>query len=449
MSKRFSLITFISFITSFLSFSQQEIDGVAAVVGSNIILKSEVEKKLLQFKEDKKSEKNIRCSVLEDLLFNKLLLAQAQKDSVTVTDAQVESEMDRRLRYFLAQFASTKEFEEFYGKSVDQFKDEFKDEVRNLLLMQKMQQKITGEITVSPAEVKQYFNSLPPDSVPFINAEIEIGQILKLPKVSLELKQYAREKINEIRDKITTGKMDFITAAKTYSQDPGSASKGGLYEHVRRGSFVPEFEAVAFKLKPGEISDVFETPYGLHIARLEARRGEEIDVRHILIIYEPSPADLLKARSFLDSLAQRIMADSISFTEAASRCSDDEETRNSGGLITNPATGSTRFEMSQLSQIDPALFPVIDKLETGKLSPAMLTNTHDAKQAYKVIYVKTRTQPHKENMKDDYQKIQNDALAEKQKKVISEWIKKKAPDYYVRIAPEYQACHFDNPWPVK
>ncbi|MBI4929505.1 MAG: peptidylprolyl isomerase [Bacteroidetes bacterium] len=432
-------------LTSYISFAQPKVlDGVVAIVGSSPILQSEVESKRVQAKLD--SVEFDRCSALEDLLYQKLLLAQAIKDSVEITDEQVEEELERRLRYYIQQFGSVLAFENFYGKNVEKFKEEFREELREVLLVQKMQAKVTDGITVSPSEVKDFFDAIPKDSIPLINAEIEVGHIMRKPKINPELKKYAKEKLETIRQEIIAGKKDFSTAAILYSEDPGSASKGGLYDHVQRGTFVPEFDAMAFRMKEKEVSEIFETDFGYHILMVEARRGEEIDVRHILLVPQPAPEDLLKAKTFLDSIADLVKKDSISITEAASRFSDDEDTKHTGGLISNPYTGSTKFEMSQLSQIDANLVFTTDKLKTGELSATELTQSHDGKQSYHIIYVKSRTEPHRANLKEDYQLMQDEALAAKKDKEVSKWIKKKITSNYIRVSEEYKNCKFDNKW---
>ena len=312
--------------------------------------------------------------------------------------------------------------------------------------MQRMQGKITEGITVSPAEVKEFFERIPKDSVPLVNAEIEVGHIVRIPKVNPELKKYAKEQIESIRKDILAGKKDFSTAAIISSMDPGSAPQGGLYKNVQRGTFVSEFDAVAFRAKEKEVSEVFETTYGYHILMLESRRGDEIDVRHILIAPQPSPEDIGKAKFFLDSIAVLIRKDSISFTEAASRFSEDEETKHSGGLISNPYTGSTKFEMDQLGQIDQFLVFTTDKLKTGEPSDASITQGRNGAQVFHIVYVKSRTEPHRANLKEDYQRIQDEALANKKNKVVNEWVKKKIASTFVSISDEYKKCKFDNPW---
>ncbi len=420
------------------------LDGVIAIVGANPILKSEVESKRVQAKLD--STVFDRCFTLEYLLYQKLLFAQAIKDSVDVTDEQVEDELDRRLRYFIGQLGSIKAFEEFYGKSVDRFKVDFKEELREVMLVQKMQMKITEGISVSPSDIKDFFDAIPKDSIPLINAEIEVGHITRKPKINPELKKYAKDKLESIRKNIISGEKDFATEAIINSMDPGSAPKGGSLGTVQRGQMVSEFEAVAFRMKEKEVSEVFETDFGYHIIMVDVRRGEEIDMRHILIVPQPSAQDLNRAKTFLDSIADLVQKDSISLTEAASRFSDDEETKHNGGLITNPYTGSTKFEMDQLSQIDPALIFMIDKLKSGELSQPTMTQGRDGKEAYHIIFVKSRTEPHRANLKEDYQRIQEEALAEKKATAINVWTKKKLATTYVRVSDEYKNCKFENKW---
>jgi peptidyl-prolyl cis-trans isomerase SurA len=420
------------------------LDGVVAIVGGNPILLSEVESKSKQAKLDSVSFNF--CSALESVLYQKLLFAQAVKDSVEVTDEQVEEELDRRLRQYIPQFGSIKAFENFLGKSIEKFKEESRADLREMLLVQKMQMKITDKVTVSPLEINDFYNAIPKDSIPLINAEIEFGHILRNAKINPELKKYAKEKLSALRDDIIAGRKDFATAAIINSMDPGSAPKGGLYENVQRGTFVPEFDAVAFRAKEKEVSEVFESKWGYHILKVESKRGDEIDVRHILIIPEPSPEDLFKAKTTLDSIVAYVKKDSISLAEAASRFSDDEQTKHNGGLIMNPSTGSSKFEMSELSKVDPTLVFVVDKLKTGESSPPSLTQSGDGKQAYHIIYVKSRTEPHRASLTEDYQLLQNEALTAKREKAVNAWIKKKIATTYVHIAEEYKKCKFENPW---
>ena len=442
------IVSFYVYLFFSLALSAQEkiIDRVLAVVGSNIVIQSELESQYLQYvAQGEQPGENTKCKIFEQLLYQKLLLAQAEKDSVTVSDAQVESELDKRLRYYITQFGSEEKFVAFYGKSIDDFKIELRDNIKDLLLSQTMQSKVTNDISVTPSEVRTFFNNINPDSLPLINSEVEIGEIVKRPPVTPEAKKEAKEKIEGLRQRILKGE-NFVTLAALYSEDLYSAKKGGEYDTLHRGQFVPEFDAVAFRLKEKEISEVFETVYGFHFMQLLAKRGEVVDVRHILISPKVSPEDLQKAKIKLDSIYTLIQKDSISFSDAAAKFSDEDESKNNGGLIVNPQTGVTKFEMDELGQLDPTIVFTIDKMKPGEFTSPSLMATRDAKQAYRILYLKSRTEPHRANLISDYQKIQSVALASKQQKAISAWIKKKKESTYIKIADDYKNCKFDNNW---
>ena len=446
------VITFFSLICAVAAHAQENkqemvIDRVTAVVGGNIILQSEVEAQYqqLQAAQEPVTEKSY-CKILEDLLYQKLLLAQAQKDSLSVTEAQIEQEQDRRINYFIQQFGSEEAFVAFYGKSVDDFKSDLKDNIRDLLLAQQMQGKITNDITVTPNEVKTYYANILPDSIPFINVEIEVGQLVKKPKITPEAKKEAKEKIMEIRNRIVKGQSSFSAMAALYSQDPGSASKGGLYEGIQRGQFVPEWDSWAFRMKPDEISEVFETVYGFFIIQLIQRRGDIVDARSLLIAPKIEANDLLNAKLALDSIYEKLLTDTIPFAAAAAKYSDDEDSKNSGGLILNPYTGASRFQMDEIGQMDQSIAFAIDKLKVGEMTKPMPFVTRDGKQAYHILYLKTRTTPHKMNLADDYQKIQAMALSKKQQDAIQSWVKKKVVNTFVQINSDFKNCTFNNKW---
>lgn len=426
---------------------EKVIDRIAAVVGNNYILQSDLETQYQQMLSAQEPvNENTRCKIMEELLYQKLLLAQAQKDSLNVTEGQIEQELDRRMKYYIQQFGSEEKLTAFYGKSIEDYKLELKDDVRDLLLEQQMQSKISSDITVTPNEVKEYFKSIPEDSIPFINAEVEVGQIVKKPIISAAAKKEAKEKIEGLRQRILKGEATISSMAALYSMDPGSASKGGLYEHIQRGQFVPEWDAWAFKLKPNELSEVFETVYGYFIIQLIERRGEEVDARSILIAPAVDANDLYIAKLSLDTIYTRLTADTATFSDLAAKYSDDEESKNSGGLIINPYTGSTRFQMDEIGQMDQNIAFSIDKLKVGEYTKPMSSMTGDGKQAYRILYLKTRTLPHKANLVDDYQSIQAAAMSKKQQKAIQTWIKKKSADTYVHLADDYKNCTFNNKW---
>lgn len=449
LQNNYSLLFFFLVFTLHAKAQEQVIDRVIAVVGNNPVLQSDLEAQYLQAPPEETGKPNFRCKLLDDLLYQKLLVTQAKKDSIEVSDAQVEQELDRRIAYYIHQFGSEEKFTAFYGKSIEDFKTDLRDNIRDILLAQQMQGKISGDITATPNDVKTYYNSIPEDSVPLINVEVEVGQIVKKPQASEESKKEAKEKIEDIRQRIIKGQSTFATMAALYSEDPGSASKGGLYEHVQRGQFVPEWEAWAFKLKPNEVSDVFESVYGYFVIQLLVRRGNEVDARSLLITPKIDMLAILKSKQILDSIYNVLLKDSISFSDAAAKYSDEGETKYNGGLIVNPFAGSTRFQMDELGQMDQNVALAVDKLKVGEFTKSMPMTTHDGKQAYRILYLKTRTQPHRANLADDYPAIQAAALAKKQQEAIHAWVKKKAAGTYVHINDDYKTCNFGNKWVIQ
>lgn len=443
--KKLISILFTAFCISPSVFAQP-IDKVLAVVGSNIIMLSEVEAQYLQIlAQGYAPDPTIKCDLLEELLFQKLLVHQAKLDSIEVSDDQVEEELERRLRYFISQIGSEEKLEEYYKKSIVEIKDDFRDLIKDQLLAQNMQYKITGEVKVTPAEVRTYFTQIPADSLPYINVELEIGRIVKKPIISKKEKDAARARAEELRQRVLDG-ASMATMAKLYSEDPGSASNGGELGFFARGQMVPEFEALAFTLKGTELSEVFETEYGFHFLQLIERRGEQVNARHILITPKTSENDLTSSKLFLDSIYNLLLTDTMTFAEAAEKFSDDEADKKNGGMVTNPQTGSTKFEMDQLSSIDPTLFLTIDKMNVGEFSKPIITSSADGKQSYSIILLKSRTEPHRANLRDDYQKIQGAASGMKESNLVREWIEKKIATTYVKIDDAYLNCEFNNPW---
>jgi len=425
--------------------AQQVIDKVIAVVGKYPLLLSDFE--TYQIEKQKEDPNAPRCKAFEEILYSKLLLAQADRDSVEVQDAEVEQELEKRLAYYIQMFGGDEsKFEAFYGKRTNVFKDEMRDDVRDQLLAQKMRQRITGEIKLTPSEVRQYYNSLPQDSLPVINTELQIAHIVKMPPVNEQAKADARAAIESYRERVLKGESMSVLAA-LYSEDPGSAKNGGRYESVMRGVMVPEFEAVAFRLKKGEVSEVFETPYGYHFIEMIARKGETVDLRHILIAPKMSQLDVYNAKLFLDSLQKQIIEGKITFEEAAKKYSDDKETKQNGGLLINPMTGATKWENEEISQMDQNLVFVFDKMNAGDVSTPVQYNSMDGKPGYRIITIISRTDPHKINYKDDYAKLLTMATFERQRKLIREWIERRSKVTYIKIDPEYN-CKFEYNWHI-
>ena len=440
-----SLITVFVLGTSSAKAQQpQVIDQVAAVVGRNIILQSDIENQYINYRMQnliKGSGEEMRCSILDDMLFQKLLVAQAEVDSIVVEDAQVNSELDRRIGGFINQFGSQEKLEQYYNKTLSQIKSELFPIIKEQLLAQQEQQQIIADVTVTPAEVKNFFKSLPKDSIPQIKTEYVIQQLVKNPPISIEEKIRVKKKLLELRKRILKGE-NFSTLAILYSEDPGSAKKGGELGFYGRGQLYPEFEAVAFKLKEGEVSDIVETEAGYHIIQMIERKGDYINVRHILLVPKVSPLDLSKARHELDSIAKLIRNDSITFDDAVTKFSEGEN-KNNGGYLINQYTGGTSFEAEQL---DPSVSFVVDKLKVGEISNPVPMKTDKQKDAYRILYLKSKTEPHRANLKDDYPKIQQWALQQKQKKYVDDWVNEKTKTTYIRISDDFKKCKFHYPW---
>ncbi len=424
----------------------QSIDRVIAVVGGSITLQSELETQYLQMlASGYEPNDDSRCILFEELLYGNLLLHRSKVDSLNVSDGEVEDELERRLAYFVSQLGSEQKLEEYYEKSILEIKDEFRELIKEQLLTQRMQQQITGDIKVTPAETRAYFNKIPKDSLPFINSEIEIGRIMRRPAITKAQRASAKQKAEELRQRVLDGE-SFRALAILYSEDPGSSKSGGDLGFFKRGMMVPEFDAIAFRLKEDSISEVFETSFGFHFMEMLERRGEQINVRHILVRAKTSLEDLEKARLFLDSIHGLIMDEKITFADAAEKFSDDEESKMNGGMMFNPMTGAATFDAEQLGSIDQKLFLTVENMKPGDISKAVKTQSPDGKEAYNLFFLKSQSEPHVANMKDDYQRIQQAALAEKKNKAIEKWINDKASKTYIRIDEAYKDCPFAHRW---
>ena len=422
----------------------QVLDGIAAIVGNKIIMHSEVDQQYQAFiAAGNYGNPELKCQFLERMILNKMLLFHAILDSVEVTDDQVNDAMDRKFRYFIEQFGSIEKFESFYGKTVLEWRDEIRPIMRDNLLMQAMQEKVIKTSTVSPADVKAYFEKIPKDSLPLINAELEYQQIVKNVPYSEEAKNECRRQLEDYRQRVLKGETEFGTLAVLYSQDKASAIQNGELGFVNRGDLVPEFEAAAFKLQPGEVSPIVETKFGFHIIQMVERRGNQINVRHILLRPVLTPEDNLKAIAFLDSVADLIAKDSMNFTEAAQRFSEDEDTRFSGGNVINPKSGNTKWE---IDEIERDVFFQIDQLKQGEFTRSLPYTTNQGKSAYRILLLKSRTAPHVLNMNIDYQRLQELALQDNQDKALMDWVKRKKGSTFIQINSPFIDCDNLKQW---
>lgn len=412
------------------------VDGVAAVVGSDIILKSDIEEQYDVFNRQNFGDKITYCEVFEELLFQRLLIHHAEIDSVTVGEDEVESNMDRRIQQLIGQMGDQKKLEEFYGKSVPEIKEEMRILIRDQLTAQRMQMTVVEGIEVTPSEVREFYSKLPQDSIPLISEEVELSQIVKYPEVSKEAKEEVIEKLKGLKERIENG-TSFSSMAILYSEDPGSNKKGGEYKGIQRGVFVKEFEAIAFNLKKGEISDPFKTEFGYHIVQLLEKRGEELDLRHILIKPKLTQENLQEAKNYLDSVAASIDRGEITFEEAARRFSEDEQTKFNEGQMSNFQSGDNKFEVSQL---DRGLFTLIGSLEVGEISEPSFYQTQDQREAFRIVRLDNKYEPHKANLELDFTRIKGFALQNKQNRIVEEWKEEKLLETFVKVNDGYYPC---------
>ena len=418
------------------------IDKIVAKVDDYVILKSDVEKTYLDMlSRGMPQDENEKCKILESIVTQKMLLAQAEIDSIFVLDAEVSFELDRRMDYFIGQFGgSEEELEEYYGKSVEQIQEEISDELKEQMTVNKMREQITGEVTVTPSEIRKFYNKIPNDSLPFFSEEVTVAQIVKIPEVSDDEKQKTRVFLLDLKSRILDG-ADFADFAQKYSQDPGSASNGGEYGHfIKRGEFVPEFEAEAFRLKKNEISDPVETDFGFHMIQLIERRGNEYRIRHILISPKITSDDINVAKVELDSIRNLIVVDSVSFEQMAKDISDEKLTGQNGGYFT-AQSGADRISVEQL---DPDVYFALDSMEIGQLSIANEFKMASGNTGVRILYFKAKYKPHQANLKDDWQKIQIAAINEKKAKVEEEWYKDSKDNFFILVDPELDFCNIMN-----
>jgi peptidyl-prolyl cis-trans isomerase SurA len=444
--RKITLFIIISLVLQLTSNAQPQgepIDKIVAIVGSKMILLSQVETQYWQLvMQGEKPTDELRCSILEELLLQKMLLTQAEIDSLVVSESQVDGEIERRIRYFVTQFGSPEALEKYYNKSILEIKDEFKDLIREQMLVQMMQGKITENVTISPAEVRKYFNELSADSIPFVESDLEIGQIVIVPQASEADKLLIYDKLAALRERILKGE-NFEALARLYSEDPGSAKKGGELGMFSRGQMFPEFEAAAFGLKnPGDVSEIIETPAGYHFLQLIERKGDYINVRHILLIVKASPTDLYNAKKQLDDVYTQISSGSINFVEASEKY-NPEDYKSNGGLIVNSYSGNTRFKSDE---VDATVFFTVDKLEPGNISKPVLFQTDEGKDGYRLLYLKSRTTPHKATLENDYNLITQYALNAKKTQALEKWVKEKKSVTYVRINDDFKSCLFNFNW---
>lgn len=426
---------------------KKNLDKIVAVVGNNIILLADLNQQYaIYLNQGNPADEKAKCYFLQQMLVQKLLKQQADIDSIVVEDNQVDDELDKRMRYQIQRMGGQERLEQFLQKSVLQYKDEMRPDVKEGLIANKMQQKITENVNVTPLEVKKYFESYKKDSLPDIGTEVEVGEISLQPKLTKIEKQKYHDKLDAIRLRIKSGE-DFGFLAKTYSEDPGSAAEGGDYGFIDRTTMVKEFTAWAFKLRAGEMSPVFETDFGYHILQVLERRGEQAHVRHILIRPQTTPAALERVKLKADSIYKDITVNKLPFSSAASVYSDNKETQYNGGMMLYADNQTARTTFTPVEKLDPAVFVVIDTMKVGSISkPVAFKNEQDGKEGYKIFFLKSRIAPHKGSLDQDYPKFKERAQKEKEARVMSEWFEKRKETTYIRIDDEFSTCDEMKLW---
>jgi peptidyl-prolyl cis-trans isomerase SurA len=419
----------------------QVLDKIVAKVDNYIILESDVQKTYMEAiaQSQQGIEPPTRCEIFESLMINKLMVAKAEIDSVMVTDAEVMLQTNSRFNMVMQQFGGDEAtLIQAYGKTSDQLMNEIEGVIREQLIVSRMRSKITEGLTVSPAEVRDFYGSIPNDSLPFFSAEVTVGQIVKKPEVNAKAKEQIFEQLRQFKNDIGTGKVDFATLAKQYSEDPGSGAQGGDLGFFRRGELAPQFESTALALKPGELSDPVETDFGVHLIQLLEIKNGTFNTRHILRIPKPTTEDIQKAGRFLDSLKTEIQDGKIEFANAAKEYSDDRTTSDNGGFFTDPANNSSRLTLRTLE--DPVLYFTLDSMQVGDITKPIQYEDPREGTKMRILFYKSKYPAHRANLGDDYEKLKAATLRRKEDTLLSKWFITAKEDIFIDLDPNYDRC---------
>ena len=412
-------------------------DKIIAIVGDKIVLRSD----LVNYIEDMKRggnevPENADCFILERMMQDKALILQAEKDSLPVSDEEVEAELDQRIRYFIMQYGGKEAFEQIAGRTIYQVKEDFRKSIREGRLAKSMREKIVEYVKITPNEVRDYHSKIPKDSLPFYETELVIGQIVMHPKAGRELEKFAQDELADYRRQIESGMKSFETMARLYSEDPGSKQNGGRYEiNKAQKDWDPDFKNAAFRLKEGQISPVIKSKFGYHIIQMVSRNGDDAVIRHILRVPQILDEDIEVAKNKLDSVRTKLVEGALTFGEAVDKFSDDQNSKFTGGIMSGQGGNFVTID-----ELDKNLIPYLDKIKVGEFSAPMVYKDEQEKQAVRLVYLQNRTEPHRENLRDDYDRIAQRALAEKKERTVEKWFQGKLPTYYVMVDKDYQQC---------
>lgn len=426
---------------------KSKIDGVIAVVGDFVVLDSDIDLMYREFQAQNIPIQEIsRCELLGKLMEDKLYAHHAIQDSIIVSDAEVNETMNKQIDYFVENLGTEEKMVQYFKKkNIETFRTELAEMIKNQKLTEQMQKKIIDEVQITPEEVRQYYSSFKKEDLPVFGAEMEIAQIVIKPEISEAEKQKVKDKLMQIKQDILNGS-SFYSKAVLYSEDKGSGSSGGFMKMNRKSQFVKEFKEAAFSLAEGEISDPVETEFGFHLIYVEKIRGQQLDVRHILISPKVTPEAEAKAKEKAENIRAKIVSGAISFADAARSESDEIETRNSGGLLINPQTLGTRFELTKMPS---AIYNEVSDLKDNEVSQPIKSVGDRGEKTYKLMMVTNRYNDHTADYATDYTKVKDLALKEKQRKVIGKWSDTKIKDTYIKVNAEYKDCKFVNGWVKK
>ncbi|RFM35487.1 peptidylprolyl isomerase [Chitinophaga silvisoli] len=427
-------------------------DKIAAIVGDKIILSSDVEGELVNMQRqvpDGHMPPDAACMIMEQIIAQKVMVIQAERDSLPVSEADVDGQIDNRIRYFEQLYGSREKMKDVTGYSIYQLRERFRQPIKEGLLAKAMQDKITNAVKVTPSEVKRYFDGIPKDSLKFYESELEIGQLVIIPKATKEMEQYTIDRLNEFKKDVQEKKADFGRLAILYSQDPGTKENNGIYILNRTDKqWDPEFLAASFRLKENEISSPVKSQFGYHLIQCLKRQGDNITVQHILLKPNIGKSDIAAAKVKLDTIRQNIVAGKMTFAEAVNKFSDEPMAKFTGGMLQNNAGGGTLITIDQLDQpSERDIVLMLDTLKPGGLSaPVQYTDDENGNTNLRIVYLKTRTNPHRENLNDDYARIQQRTLAIKQAEARDKWLKETIPTYYIHVDNEYKKCGHIAAW---
>jgi peptidyl-prolyl cis-trans isomerase SurA len=429
------------------SFAQQKkvvADKIIGIVGDKIILYSDIQNAIADAARGGNTvPENAECAILEQALLSKVLMLQAMKDSLVVTDEEIEAELDQRVRYFIREYGTQEEVERLAGKSIYAIKDDARESVKERKLAETMQKKIVDNIKITPSEVKVYFDRVPKDSLPFFETELEIGQIVVFPKPSRDLEKYIIDELSNYKRQIEAKMITFAQAAQKYSEDPGSKDKGGQYQINRNEkSWDPTFVAAAFRLKEGEISPVIKTQFGYHIIQMVQRNGDDALIRHILRDVPITEDEIRSGTSRLDSVRSKLIAGTMDFSTAAGKYTEDENAKFAGPFVIS-RDGDT---YNTIDELDKDVVTQLDKLKVGEYSQPIAFTSERGKKGVRILYLKSRSEPHRMNLRDDYNKISQGALEEKKYAALEKWMTAHIPNYYIMIDQEESNCPQLGKW---